>query len=347
MNRTTLRNCILVCAASIGLAWYLWHSKRWIKLGNHKSAINDLSCSRTDSLIASASFGWYLEDSIHARSALGVLPSDPSSMPAVNVWNIGMGTNAFTTVSLTRSIVSAAISPDGTMLVYGTQQDGAVTVMPIQKSRSAKSFYNHTGAVTCCRWINESTVISSSADHSLCAVAIDGTSVTKLGGHNALVSHVEVDDSGGRAVSCSYDGTVRLWDLRKRSEIGKIDFGHHRLETLALASDGKSGFVGVGKSLVSFDVQGSKELGRATVPAQVESIAPLLCPGVALICGSDKRVYLCDTVANTSKDVTTRLHVGGSWRIAIPADRKSIVLGTTDGDVFKLVFDPDQLCIRH
>jgi WD40 repeat protein len=53
--------------------------------------------------------------------------------------------------------------------------------------------------------------------------ALNGKALGKLEGHTAGVTTAQLSADGARALTASEDGTVRLWDVAKRTELKRID----------------------------------------------------------------------------------------------------------------------------
>jgi WD40 repeat protein len=68
-----------------------------------------------------------------------------------------------------------------------------------------------------------------------------------FGGHGNRVNGVAISDDGKRALSASYDGGLRYWDLEKKSLI-RLMTGHRgAVQSVALSPDGKLALTGSGR----------------------------------------------------------------------------------------------------
>jgi WD40 repeat protein len=76
------------------------------------------------------------------------------------------------------------------------------------------SFHEHSDAVNAAIFTPSGQILSASNDRSLCLLdAETGHRILRLRGHTAPVRSVVCSQDGKRALSSSWDHTIRLWDL--------------------------------------------------------------------------------------------------------------------------------------
>lgn len=89
------------------------------------------------------------------------------------------------------------------------------------------------------------TIVSSSRDKSLIVWSLDrsdgvnGVPRTRLHGHSHFVSDVVLSSDGHYALSCSWDKTLRLWDLQKWVPTRRFDGHGHDVLSVAFSSDNR------------------------------------------------------------------------------------------------------------
>ncbi|KIJ07682.1 hypothetical protein PAXINDRAFT_90028 [Paxillus involutus ATCC 200175] len=62
---------------------------------------------------------------------------------------------------------------------------------------------------------------------------------TTISAHKSYIRRIAYLPGGERAVTCSYDGTVRIWDVEKGVQEGRSMMHGNRVRGLAVTSDGK------------------------------------------------------------------------------------------------------------
>jgi WD40 repeat protein len=105
------------------------------------------------------------------------------------------------------------------------------------------------------------TIVSASADLSLRAGDDAGGEWAELAGHTSVPWAIAITPDGRRAVSGSFDTTVRVWDLERR--IGEhVLTGHAgRIVAVAVAADGRRAVSGAYDTTVRvWDLERGEEL---------------------------------------------------------------------------------------
>ncbi|MFO0587304.1 MAG: caspase family protein [Polyangiaceae bacterium] len=94
-----------------------------------------------------------------------------------------------------------------------------------------------------------------------------------LGSHPARVTAVAVTPDDLRAVSGAADGTLRVWDIPSRKQIGSLDGHQGPIGGLAVTSDGKRLVSTSGETLRLWDLTAMRPLEAYPAPAEVRCVA--------------------------------------------------------------------------
>ena len=145
-------------------------------------------------------------------------------------------------------IFSLAFSPDG-RLAYSTSggpdiwrngKDSAVRVWDVDTGRQIRKLEGHKGRVLSVAVSPDGRQVLTGGDTSLILWdAQSGKILHRFSGHSEQLSRVSFLPDGNRAVSSSYDKTIRLWDLKSGKELHRF-VGHPREVTwFAISPDGR------------------------------------------------------------------------------------------------------------
>jgi len=135
------------------------------------------------------------------------------------VWD-GLTTNKVYAIPLRSSwVMTCAYSPSGGFVACGGL-DNICSVynlrnkeLPIRVSRELNA---HTGYLSCCRFLNDRQIVTSSGDMTCILWDIEaGSKVTEFSDHNGDVMSVSINPIDKNTfVSGACDATAKLWDLR-------------------------------------------------------------------------------------------------------------------------------------
>jgi guanine nucleotide-binding protein G(I)/G(S)/G(T) subunit beta-1 len=135
------------------------------------------------------------------------------------VWD-ALTTNKVHAIPLRSSwVMTCAYSPSGGFVACGGL-DNICSVynlrsrdIPIRVSRELNS---HTGYLSCCRFLNDRQIVTSSGDMTCILWDIEaGSKVTEFSDHNGDVMSVSINPTDKNVfVSGACDATSKLWDLR-------------------------------------------------------------------------------------------------------------------------------------
>jgi small GTP-binding protein len=161
-----------------------------------------------------------------------------------------------------------------------------------------------------------------------------------LRGHKATVIGVAITADGRRAVSGSYDHTVRVWDLDAGTCLAMLEGHSNYVWEVAVTPDGRRAVSGsldrtaqvwdleVGACLATLEGHSDQVRGVAITPDGRRVVSS----------SSDKTVRVWDADAGTCL-ATLEGHTSEVWGVAITADGKRVVSGSYDQTV--RVWDAD------
>jgi len=151
----------------------------------------------------------WAEDRVHLVSA--------SQDGKLLVWD-GLTTNKVHAIPLRSSwVMTCAYSPSGGFVACGGL-DNICSVYNLRSRdvpiRVCRELNAHTGYLSCCRFLNDKQIVTSSGDMTCILWDIEaGSKVTEFSDHNADVMSVSVNDKN-TFISGACDYTAKLWDLR-------------------------------------------------------------------------------------------------------------------------------------
>jgi WD40 repeat protein len=217
-----------------------------------------------------------------------------------------------------------AFSPNRKLLLSGTHR-GDVRLWDVDSGKLVRELVGPEAEVTSLAFSADGTrALSSGKTIVLCDVD-SGKEVGRFDGHTDLVTSAAFSPDDGRIVSTSYDKTVRVWDVAKRTEIRRFDrftnyitsratfspdgerilFGDHadvtrlwdvktgkevlRLERAGapqLSRDGKRILAWDGnQGFILWDAQTGKQLPAAKAPVDPFSTAAMSADGTRIVTG--------------------------------------------------------------
>jgi len=123
----------------------------------------------------------------------------------------------------------------------------------------------HEGYLSCCRFIGDSEIITSSGDASCILWDIESKSYKAIfEGHGGDAMNVSIWDSANIFVSASCDATAKLWDYREQKTPVKTFPGHESdINSIQFFPDGNAFVTGSDdSSLRLFDVRAYKQVNK-------------------------------------------------------------------------------------
>jgi len=228
------------------------------------------------------------------------------------VWN-GFTTNKMHVIRLRSSwVMTCAYSPSGGLVacggldnicsVYRVPQPAAAASAAASStekkedkqlpSQTYAELAHHEGYLSCCRFVSDSEMLTSSGDASIILWDIEHKSAKHIfNDHTGDVMSVAFTDK--LFASGSVDATVRMWDYRIRKACIKIFTGHESdVNTVSFLPDGAGQTVGSGSddgSVRLFDLLASRQIGSysdAKIQSGITSVA-FTTSGRTLVAGYD------------------------------------------------------------
>lgn len=142
-------------------------------------------------------------------------------------------------------VACMAQAENGRELLAGCK-NGDVFLIDIAGSRKKLGNYHHAAVTALCRFPERESLAVGYADGTLLLVGADGETVRRLVAHRSAISGICIRD--GKLYSCSYDRTLRLWNLAaERQEAVTVLETPSWLQAMAFSPDGAFLFAGDSK----------------------------------------------------------------------------------------------------
>lgn len=165
-------------------------------------------------------------------------------------------------------VMTCAFSPSGTLVACGGL-DNICSVYNLRNKEAPikveRELNSHTGYLSCCRFINDQEIITSSGDMTCLLWDIDANSkVQEFTDHNGDVMSVSISpsDRANIFVSGACDATAKIWDKRAGGKCQQTFTGHESdINAVHYFPDGSA--FGTGSDDAScrlFDVRADRQL---------------------------------------------------------------------------------------
>ena len=145
------------------------------------------------------------------------------------VWNAET-TNKLAAIPLKSSwVMTCAFAPSGTMVASGGL-DNLCTISQFRQRETSNKIVaeltGHSGYLSCCRFLNDQQIVTSSGDATCILWDIEKTkAITTFSDHENDVMAVSVFPDKNIFASCSCDTLVKIWDYRT-PKCTQTFFGH-------------------------------------------------------------------------------------------------------------------------
>jgi len=280
---------------------------------------------------------WSAADSRHLVSA--------SQDGKLIIWN-GFTTNKVHAIPLRSSwVMTCAYSPSGQMVacggldnlcsVYKLPSGGAKSDAGQQKTYAELA--QHEGYLSCCRFIKDNEVITSSGDSTCILWDVETKTPTAIfNDHTGDVMSVSIFDSANCFVSGSCDATAKLWDHRQSGKTNCVKTfpGHESdINSVQFFPDGNAFGTGSDDSSCRlFDIRAYAQLNKYAndkILCGITSVA-FSKTGRMLFAGyDDYNCYVWDTQLGTLVDQL----IGHDNRVSclgVSDDGKALCTGSWD-----------------
>lgn len=156
----------------------------------------------------------------------------------LQIWDVTSRKRVYTT---TRSISDLAVSLNGKLLV---SMGNKVTVWDFKSKKSHKSFTIGGGSWNTV-FVSPSLFASappypSSYSKNIVLWGIPTGKTRLLHGHKDDVRDLALLPGNGYLVSASYDGSIKVWDVKKNKAIQTIQANTNRVYSIDVTADGKT-----------------------------------------------------------------------------------------------------------
>eukprot|EP00041_Stephanoeca_diplocostata_P007318 m.102625 g.102625 ORF g.102625 m.102625 type:complete len:412 (-) comp16825_c0_seq2:158-1393(-) len=172
-------------------------------------------------------------------------------------------------------VMTCAYSPSGSSVACGGL-DNVVSIYNIdQQARDpgavAQELGGHAGYISCCRFISDEQMVTSSGDMSCGLFDIpSGRRLKSFLGHAGDVMFLSLGPTNSTFVSASCDATAKLWDIRERDGRAAQTFVGHESDINAISyfPDGQCFATGSDDGTCRlFDVRADQEVNRYQEPS--------------------------------------------------------------------------------
>lgn len=234
-------------------------------------------------------------------------------------------------------VMTCAYAPSGNLVACG----GLDNTCSIYNLRSrefplkvTKELQNHTGYLSCCRFIDDTQIITSSGDMSCILWDVEsGQPTTTFTDHAGDVMSVSISPDKNTFVSGSCDATAKLWDIRAARCVQTFAGHESDLNSVQFFPNGYA--FGTGSDDAScrlFDIRAGRELNmysHAKVLVGITSVA-FSVSGRYLMAGYDDfNVYIWSLAQATQLGVLSA-HENRIASIGVSGDGMSLCSGSWD-----------------
>ncbi|VXD14996.1 hypothetical protein [Planktothrix paucivesiculata] len=267
------------------------------------------------------------------------------------------------------SVNSVAISPDGQILVSGSD-DKTITIWDLSTGQELRTLTGHSESVNSVAISPDGQILVSSS-HTVVSVRTvvnynseshtavmgnvyntinkikiwqlsTGEELRTLTGHSESVNSVAISPDGQILVSGSDDKTIKIWQLSTGQELRTME-GDGSINSLAISPDGQ--ILASSHTVVSFmggdndntikiwQLSTGEELRTLTVDLNwwVHSVA-ISPDGQTLVSGGDDEIMIWDLITGQELGTLTG-HSDEVLSLAISPDGQTLVSGSDDGTI--------------
>jgi guanine nucleotide-binding protein G(I)/G(S)/G(T) subunit beta-1 len=257
------------------------------------------------------------------------------------IWN-GFSTNKVHAIPLRSSwVMTCAYSPGGSFVACGGL-DNLCSVYKLSNGREQGSpqrtyaeLSQHEGYLSCCRFIREDEIVTSSGDSTCILWDVEKkTPKAIFNDHTGDVMSVSIYDARDTFVSGSCDSTAKLWDHRQGKRCVKTFHGHESdINSVQFFPDGNVfGSGSDDSSCRLFDIRAYKQINKYQndrILCGVTSVA-FSKSGKILFAGyDDYNCYAWDTIHGSNIHQLTG-HGGRVSTLGVTDDGKALCTGSWD-----------------
>ncbi|EDQ86131.1 uncharacterized protein MONBRDRAFT_38561 [Monosiga brevicollis MX1] len=163
-------------------------------------------------------------------------------------------------------VMTCAYSPSGNYVAAGGLDNVCSIFELAQQDENngavKRELSFHTGFLSCCRFINDRQILTSSGDHTCALWDIErGQPITVFKGHAGTVTGISLTPDGQTFVSGACDATAKLWDLRDGKCKQTFEGHDHDINTVSMFPNGMAFGTGSDDGTCRlFDIRADQEL---------------------------------------------------------------------------------------
>lgn len=181
-------------------------------------------------------------------------------------------------------VMTCAYAPSGNYVACGGL-DNICSVYNLSSregpTRVARELSGHSGYLSCCRFINDRRILTSSGDMTCMLWDVDtGSRVTEFADHLGDVMSISINPTNQNIfVSGACDAFAKLWDIRTGKAVQTFSGHESDINAIQFFPDGNA--FGTGSDDAScrlFDIRADRELNQYSVRPVSDAHVGLACP---------------------------------------------------------------------
>jgi COMPASS component SWD3 len=259
-----------------------------------------------------------------------------ANLKTLKSWDLQANKQAsFFKCSKNSEINCVVINPDGKRMISACS-DGCITVWDFSTGRLLNQFKAHSRSVNALV-INpsENNFISAGAEGSI--KTWDLYSCKELGtlfskGYSQQLTYAMNIIPTGKILISGSNETIRVWDLRAKREVWKLEGHSHVIKSLAISPDGKTLVSGSDQRIKVWDIQLGQEIFSFYGHADWVRCIVFSPDGQSFITAGDTKIKVWD-VSTGKKLHSFQAHDDVVSSLALSYDGATLVSGSYDGTV--------------
>jgi len=250
------------------------------------------------------------------------------------IWDISSGVKSGSLDGHTTRVQSAAMSPDGSLVLTG--QNGGAKLWKIHTGESAHIFSSTASWVNSVDFSNDRQLLCT-GDSNGCAKVIDASSfaeIRSIQAHNKEIFSIRFSPDGQYLLTGSEDASARLWDVdsgelvrtfaQSGGKVNSVEFSPDGTQVLTGSEDGFARTFSVASGYMTHDFGDiSKEVYSAAFSHD----------GTEIITGDSKGDAIIWNVASETKRLTVSGDTSEIRSVVFAFDSSTFVTAGFDGDV--------------
>lgn len=263
------------------------------------------------------------------------------------IWN-GKSTNKIHAIPLASSwVMTCAFAPSSLYVACGGL-DNLCSIYklpdpstnPADEKKNRKELAHHDGYLSCCRFIDDNEIITSSGDSTCILWDVERMQPKAIfKGHGGDVMSVTVSPNRGQFISGSCDSTAKLWDYRTNKGCVQTFQGHESdINSVSIFPDGNA--FGAGSDDCTcrlFDIRACGQLCKyndANLVSGVTSVAFSTSGSMLFAAYDDFHVAVWDTIRGNSRCELSRapatIHDNRVSCVGVAPNGKAFCTGSWD-----------------